>query len=345
MSAVTISRIAADSVNDAVRRGMLQRQAKSLRGKVYGMDAAIAADAATASGIAMLVGQLEKLDPQLNGPLTSVTWDRDMPMIAGGGFVNLVSSVYANYGTSGTDEEGFIYNGSSDVATSQVDISKETWQTITFANAMHIGLLDQEAMNKIGRSLPQMLENAYRGFTKIGTYGLINNPDVVATAAASNGQTSASTKWADKTPDQILDDINTGLTAQWEAVGYDTSMMANQIGIPPAQFGLLVTRKVSEAGNISILEYVKQNNIAAAQGIDLKIVPMRQLVGSSGASTDRMVIYRNDRRALNFELTMPLGRFATGIEPSKIALVTTFVGQFSQVKFVYPMAVRYIDGI
>lgn len=358
MSAVTISRVAADSVNDAVRRGMLQRQAKSLRGKVYGMDAAIAADAATASGIAMLVGQLEKLDPQLNDPLTSVTWDRDMPMIAGGGFVNLVSSVYANYGTSGTDEEGFIYNGSSDVATSQVDISKETWQTITFANAMHIGLLDQEAMNKIGRSLPQMLEdgiqlnwqklmdkNAYRGFTKIGTYGLINNPDVVATTAASNGQSTASTKWADKTPDQILDDINAGLTAQWEAVGYDSSMMANQIGIPPAQFGLLVTRKVSEAGNISILEYVKQNNIAAAQDIDLKIVPMRQLVGSSGASTDRMVIYRNDRRALNFELTMPLGRFATGIEPSKIALVTTFVGQFSQVKFVYPMAVRYIDGI
>lgn len=358
MSAVTISRVAADSVNGIVKRGMLQRQAKALRGKVYGMDASIARDAATASGIAMLVGQLEKLDPQINGPLTSVTWGRDIPMISGGGFVNLVSAVYANYGTTGTDEEGFIYNGSSDIATSQVDLSKETWQTITFANALSVNLLDQEAVQKIGRSLQQLLEdgiqlnwqklmdkNGYRGFAKIGTYGLVNNPDVVATAAASNGQTSASTKWADKTPEQILADINTGLTAQWEAVGYDTSMMANQIGIPPAQFGSLVTRLVSSAGNISILEYIKRNNIASAQGIDLQIVPMRQLVGSGGSSADRMVIYRNDRRALNFEMTMPLGRMATGIIPNELRFVSTFVGQFSQVKFIYPMAVRYVDGI
>lgn len=358
MSAVTISRVAADSVNGIVKRGMLQRQAKTLRGKVYGMDASIARDAATASGIAMLVGQLEKLDPQINGPLTSVTWDRDIPMISGGGFVNLVSAVYANYGTTGTDEEGFIYNGSSDIATSQVDLSKETWQTITFANALSVNLLDQEAVQKIGRSLQQLLEdgiqlnwqklmdkNGYRGFAKIGTYGLVNNPDVVTTTAASNGQTPASTKWADKTPEQILADINAGLTAQWEAVGYDTSMMANQIGIPPAQFGSLVTRLVSSAGNISILEYIKRNNVASAQGIDLQIVPMRQLVGSGGSSADRMVIYRNDRRALNFEMTMPLGRMATGIIPNELRFVSTFVGQFSQVKFIYPMACRYVDGI
>lgn len=358
MSAVTISRVAADSVNGIVKRGMLQRQAKTLRGKVYGMDASIARDAATASGIAMLVGQLEKLDPQINGPLTSVTWDRDIPMISGGGFVNLVSAVYANYGTTGTDEEGFIYNGSSDIATSQVDLSKETWQTITFANSLSVNLLDQEAVQKIGRSLQQLLEdgiqlnwqklmdkNGYRGFAKIGTYGLVNNPDVVATTAASNGATSASTKWADKTADQIVKDINDGLTAQWEAVGYDTSMMANQVGVPPAQFSMLVSKKVSEAGNISVLEYIKQNNLANAQDIDLKIVPMRQLVGSGGSSADRMVIYRNDRRALNFEMTMPLGRMATGIIPNELRFVSTFVGQFSQVKFIYPMACRYVDGI
>ena len=54
MSAVTISRVAADSVNGIVKRGMLPRQAKTLRGKVYGMDASIARDAATASGLSVV---------------------------------------------------------------------------------------------------------------------------------------------------------------------------------------------------------------------------------------------------------------------------------------------------
>lgn len=357
MSAFSFNKpTSAEEVRQSVARGIAQRGARSLRGKVYNMDAAVG-DAATASGIAMLVGELEKIDPTLNEPLTAVTWQRDIPMIAGGGFVNNVSSVFVSYGTSGTNEESLIYNGSTDIAVAQADISKESWRTLIFAEILNINLLDKEAVQQIGRSLESILEDGirlnynklmdksnYRGLAKIGSYGLINNPDVVATAAAETG-TDNSTKWKDKTPDQILADINAALAAQWEAVGYDESAMANQIGLPPEQFGYLVTSLVSAAGNISILEYIKRNNLASAQGIDLVIVPMRQLIGASGSNTDRMVIYRNDRKYLNFENTMPLGRFATGIKPETLSFLSTFVAQFSELKMIYPMTVRYVDGI
>ena len=36
--------------------------------------------------------------------------------------------------------------------------------------------------------------NTYVGIEEYGTTGLVNNPDVTETTAASNGQTSASTK-------------------------------------------------------------------------------------------------------------------------------------------------------
>ena len=357
MSAVSFYKPeSAAAVNKAIARGMQQRRARDLRGKVYNMDAAIG-DAATASGIAMLVGQLEKVDPTLNEPLTAVTWQRDIPVISGGGYVNNVSSVYVSYGTSGTDEESFIYNGSTDIAVAQVDLSKETWRTINFAEIMDINLLDQAAVNKIGRSMEQILEDGirlnyqklmdkscYRGFAKIGSYGLTNNPNVVSSTAGTAA--AGGTTFDKKTPDEILKDFNTILTAQWEAVGYDQSAMANQIGVPPVQFGLLVSKVVSTAGNISILEYIKRNNLAAAQGIDLQIVPMRQLKGAaSSGSADRMVAYRNDRKHLNFEMTMPLGRFATGIKPETISLLATFVAQFSELKPVYPQTIRYLDGI
>lgn len=346
----------AADVNKAVARGMQQRRARDLRGKVYNMDAAIG-DAATASGIAMLVGQLEKVDPTLNEPLTAVTWQRDIPVISGGGYVNNVSSVYVSYGTSGTDEESFIYNGSTDIATAQVDLSKETWRTINFAEIMDINLLDQAAINKIGRSMEQILEDGirlnyqklmdkscYRGFAKIGSYGLTNNPNVVATTAGTAA--AGGTTWAKKTAEEILKDIDAVLVAQWEAVGYDQSAMANQIGVPPSQFSLLTSKIVSSSGDRSIMKYVKENCLAASLGIDLQIVPMRQLKGAaSSGSADRMVAYCNDRKRLNFELTMPLGRFATGIKPETLSLLATFVAQFSELKMIYPQTIRYLDGI
>lgn len=355
MSAISFSKIGnAESINKAVARGQMQRHARNLAGKVYNLDAA-PGGAATASGIAMLVGQLEKVDPQLNEPLTSVTWQRDIPVVSGGGYVSNVSSVYVSYGTSGTDEESFIYNGSTDIATAQADLTKETWKTINFAEQMNINLLDKEAMTKIGRSLDQILEDGvrlnyqklldkscYRGFAKLGNYGLVNNPNVVATTAA-NGAGGTAT-WATKTSDEIIADINALLEAQWASVEYDQAAMANQIGVPPAQYALLVSKIVSSAGNMSVLKYVKENSLATSMGIDLQIVPIRQLKGAaSSGSADRMVAYRNDRKHLNFEMTMPLGRFATGIQG--LSLQSTFVGQFSELKMVYLMTVRYLDGI
>ena len=46
--------------------------------------------------------------------------------------------------------------------------------------------------------------NVYTGFEDYGTTGLMNNPNVTETTAASNGADSSSTKWKDKTPQQIL---------------------------------------------------------------------------------------------------------------------------------------------
>ena len=64
----------AASVNSA----MLAGGGKALYGGAY--------DAATAGGMAFLVGELEKLDPKIREPLTAVTWPRDVPVKTGGGW-------------------------------------------------------------------------------------------------------------------------------------------------------------------------------------------------------------------------------------------------------------------
>ena len=60
-------------------------------------------DAATASGMAYLVGELEKTDPKIREPLTSVTWARDIVAKTGGGWVEHTSTFDMDYGTTGAN--------------------------------------------------------------------------------------------------------------------------------------------------------------------------------------------------------------------------------------------------
>ena len=45
-------------------------------------------DAAVSGGMVFLQSELEKLDPKVREPLTSVTWMRDIPVKSGGGWVD-----------------------------------------------------------------------------------------------------------------------------------------------------------------------------------------------------------------------------------------------------------------
>src|SRR5205823_2597717 len=88
-------------------------------------------------------------------------------------------------------------------------------------------------------------EQVYVGDTTLNQKGLINSPLVTANNAVLNtGGTS--THWASKSPDEILADVNTLLNTVWAASGWQ--VMPSRLLIPPVQYGILVSTKVSTAG-------------------------------------------------------------------------------------------------
>lgn len=245
-------------------------------------------DAATSSGLSYLVGELEKLDPKIREPLTSVTWQRDIVARTGGGWVEYTSTMDLDYGTTGANDLSIVGAGSTTIPVMQANTNKNLFKVFTWMHAMQVNFVDQAKMTKIGRSLEEMLnngirlnynktldQNVYMGFPKLGTSGLLNDPKIVTTAA-ENGA-SGKSEWKNKTPDEILQDINQALVDAWTASEYDLSGMPNHVLIPPSQYAYLVKQKVSEAGNISILEYIKRNNIAVNQGGSVEIEPCRWL--------------------------------------------------------------------
>lgn len=312
-------------------------------------------DAAANSGMSFLVGELEKQDNNLIEPLTSVTWPRDMPVKTGGGWVEYTSMMSVNYGVSDPNDEGIYAGDANAIGTIEVDLGKDVYPVFTHLKALKVPLVSMNKLQQIGRSLEELLtnglrlnydkaldNNVYIGSARFGYYGLVNNPNVVTTMASTKA--AGGTSWANATPDEILSDINAAINSAWAASEYDISGIPNQILVPPAAFEILL-RKNSDAGNVSNLEYVLQNNVSKAQGREITIQPCRWCIGAGTGSTNRLVAYVNAADKVYFDETVPLTRALTQPSVEKAAYLTLYAAQYGPVKFRYYQCVNYTDGI
>lgn len=316
-------------------------------------------EAGIASGGAFLVSELEKRDPNIRQPLMSFTYPRDIVITTGGGWVDYTSALSAAYGIANGSGEGPITaGGANGVPLVQASLDKGLYKAHVFAAALRVMFVDMQKSNQIGRSLDQLLsggvrrtydkhmdENVYLGFEDYGTTGLVNNPDATESTVAGNGAATPSTKLKDKTPEQILADVNAALTAAWAAAEYDPEAMPNHILLPYEQYSHLLTTKVTELATETILDYLLKNNAATKNGGSLFIGATRYCKGAGTGGTDRMVVYVNRERFIKMEELVPLARIMTGPNVANVCYDTAYMANISQVQVFYPQTLTYWDGI
>lgn len=308
------------------------------------------------TGMAFLEGELEKRDPKIREPLTSVTWSRDIVAETGGGWVDFTSTMNVDYATSGGND-GSIVGGATDVISLvQANVNKDIYKVLTWAQGMKIPFVDSQKYQTIGRSIDSILDRGirlnynksidqlvYRGFASAGMTGLVNDPNIVS-SVAPNGA-AGSPLWTNKTVDEILWDINKLLTEAWAASEYDESAIPNHLLLPPTKYSYIMSTRIGTSGDESILSYVQKNNLAKNQGRDLFIAPSRWCTGAGTGSVDRMVAYVNDKDKTYFDLPVPLTRAMTQPVALQFAYITIYAAQMGQVKFLYTQPARYMDGI
>lgn len=301
-----------------------------------------------------LMKELEKVDEKILEPLSCVDWPRDMPVVTGGGLVENVSSIDVQYASTGGDEDNLIFDQANDIPVIQADFSKSVAKAFNFAEYISVSLLEREKMMGIGRDPEVFLNkgirlhfdkyvdrNVYKGFSRVSSTGLVNNANITRILATTGASTS--THWEDKTADEILADFNKIISSLWNDNDCSPDALPNHILIPVTQFGLLVSRKAGDDSGKSILSYVLENNLSTQQGVDLQIVPCKWCRRAGASNNDRMVAYRNDINDICFNLTQPLRRMDTERENMRIKI--PYIGQFTEVRFLYPSTVRYMDGI
>lgn len=299
---------------------------------------------------AFLLGELERLDQTMHDPLVSVTWGRDIDLRSDVSIADETSSftnsTFAAAGGPSPTGKSWVGKNTDAIAGIALDIGK-TAQPLTLW-AMQIGwtIPELESAKAVGRPVDSQKfaglqlkhqmdidEQIYIGDETLGVEGLLNSSKV--------GATNVNKNWKTSTPQEILDDVNLILNNAWLASGF--AVCPDKLLLPPNQFSLLTSRIVSDAGNISILEFLKLNSLSNnVNGRPLDIQPSKWCVGRGVGGTDRMLTYTQSENRVRFPM-VPLQR--TPIEYRDLRQMTTYFGRLGVVEWVYPETAYYADGL
>lgn len=331
------------------------RAAQGGNARNFAMDAA-----GIASGQAFLTSELEKRDAMVRTPLTSFTYSRDLPIRVGGGWAETISAMQVGYGVTGGSGDNIVHaGGANGIPMVQADFSKGLWKAHMVAVGTRVMWIDMQRENMTGRNLDSLLrdgvrmtydkhmdENAYLGFSRYGTTGLLNNPNVLVMSASAVGAAeSQTTAFSTKTPDQILADINDAILTVWAQAEYDRDAIPNHIIMPYEQFNYLATTRVSELAEKTILQFLLDNNVAKTNGADLFIGAAVWCKGAGTGGKNRMAVYVNKERYIAMDELHPLNRAMTSPNTEHFCYDTAYAGNVSEVEVFYDQAMVYVDGI
>ncbi|WLW59831.1 DUF2184 domain-containing protein [Achromobacter aegrifaciens] len=301
---------------------------------------------------AFLIGELERLDQTLHAPLASVTWSRDIDLREDVSIADETSSFtnssFAAAGGPSPTGKSWIGKDANSIQGLALDIGKTASPLTLWGMELGWTIPELESAQKLGRPVDQQKyagmqlkhnmdidEQVYIGDSTLGLYGLVNSPKVTNSTNAQTGN------WATATPQQMLDDVNELINSTWAASGY--AICPSKLLLPPIQYSKLVGTLVSSAGNISVLEFLRQNSLAnSVNGRPLDIQPLKWLYQRGASNANRMMVYTQDQQRVRFPL-VPLQR--TPLEYRSIYQMTTYFGRLGAVEFVYPETLGYRDGI
>ena len=309
------------------------------------------------SSLAYFINQLDNLDKTLYEPLVSVTWSRDIKLRSGITMSNestsFIRSTFAAAGSLNNVGNmpwisaetsaipGVSVNGQRIVLPLRLLAREVSYTSVELERSQLTGQPIDVQKIAAFNTLYQMNTDqmVYIGSSDVGATGLINDAGITSGTVATGA--GGSTLWANKTPDEILADVNTLLTNTWLASAY--AVCPGSLLVPPAQFSLLCSQKVSSAGNVSVLKFLQENSIALSiNGKQLDIQPVKWLTGGGGGGLNRMVAYTNDEGRVRFPM-VPVRRETAYYQG--IRFTAPYLYAFGQIEFVYPETVQYADGI
>ena len=204
--------------------------------------------------------------------------------------------------------------------------------------------LEQRKANSAVRAMAQELERiALLGDVPNNLTGLFNIPNAqvytVPNAAAGTPNGGLATNWINKTPDEILKDLN-ALVKVIRVNSKDVEQ-ADTLCLPIAQHQLISTTARSTVSDTTILNFFLANQPQTG-GIKT-VVPVYRLTGQGVGGTDRFLAYKRDPDVLQLAIPQEFEQFPPQWEGLEMTIPCHM--RTAGVLCFRPMSVAYGDGL
>lgn len=187
------------------------------------------------------------------------------------------------------------------------------------------------------------------GDTLRGVTGLINNAGVtsgyVAAVGTQNGTTAgtaASRLWANKTPQQIVADINGTIVAPYNAT--NQIRMADTLLLPFTRLQYLDITVMPNTTETLLTFINRTNSYTSRTGQPLKLRGLRELETAGAGGTARMVAYSRNARVAKFHMPMPF-QFLPVWQNGPMNWLVPGIFRIGGTDWIRPLSAVYSDGI
>lgn len=207
------------------------------------------------------------------------------------------------------------------------------------ASEMTGASLDQRRANAAMRANEQVVNDvAFFGDVESGLPGLFDNPNIPQSNVVDPG---AGTEWVNKTPDQILFDINDLFTDIFE----NTLMVesGNTLLLAPCQWSYIMSTPRSANSDTTIAQYVATNSPFLKSIDDIIAVNEFQATLNPTLSEDAMMAY--DRSPEKLELQIPLELEMLAVQQKGLEFVVPGRSRLGGLNVYYPLSLAIAVGI
>ena len=199
--------------------------------------------------------------------------------------------------------------------------------------------LDQRRANAARRSNEQVVNDvAFFGDAASGLPGLFSNPNVPTGAVVNPG---SGTAWVNKSPDEILFDINDLFADIFET----TNMVeqGNTLLLPPAQWSYIMSTPRASNSDTTIAQYVAANSPYLTSIDD--IIPINECTAANNPeiTADAMVAY--DRNPDKLQLEIPVELEMLPVQQKNLEFVVPGRSRLAGLNIYYPLSLAIATGI
>lgn len=295
---------------------------------------------------AFLTTSLAKLHKELYEPMYFVTWQKDVPVETGGGFVDYVEYYSVDWAGIMNEHRNVVGNGANYIPRVNAGLNQKRVNVYTYEVAYDLRFVELEKMKKIAlqKSIQDIYNNAivagwdlfvqdvaYTGIA--GSTGLFNDGNTL-TATITN--TSTTNKGFEGLSDSAVVAFFNGLFERYLTdSNMNVKVLPDTILVPTFVMSDLVSR-FSALYSSNLYQFIIDHNLGKAQDGNLKItIEGRPALNDLNSGKGRIVAYRKDKHFVRIDIPYPMQHYITLPNIERMSYTSAFVGQVSAVQLPY----------